>query len=100
MADIQVIHPPNGGKTFWSDLSKKGGTWAGVATAGAAACAVLGAEEGIDLSAAADTKHVLIGLGIAALRAVLGLAQGKTGNPATAKFDKAPVSDADPDIGG
>ena len=79
----------NGSKTFWADLSKKGGTWAGVATIGALACDAL--DGGDTLIEGGGTKHVLIGLGIAALRTVLGLAQGKVGDPATAKFDKHPA---------
>ena len=35
----------------------------------------------------------------AVARAVLGLAQGKTGDPTTAKFDKAPAPVADDDDG-
>ena len=78
----------NGSKTFWADLSKKGGTWAAVAAAASAVCA----WEAGGIQAVGDSKHVVIGLGIAALRAVLGLAQGKVGDPSTAKFDKHPAS--------
>ena len=78
----------NGGKHFWADVSKKSSTWAAVAAAGAAACEFVNGDGFSGLGG----EHALIGIGVAAARAVLGLVQGKTGDPATAKFDKANVS--------
>ena len=97
MADIQVIHPPNGGKAFWSDLSKKTGTWTAVA-----ALVVVVAEQAENWLSADQTfqagwHHVVAVLAAASIRAIVGLVQGKIGDPAKASFQKAP--DPDDDLG-
>ena len=78
----------NGGKDFWADLSKKGGTWAGVAVIGGVACALITGGEASEVLTDFETHGAVAGVG-ALLRVALGLIQGKLGNPATAKFDKA-----------
>ena len=96
MADIQVIHPPNGGKAFWSDLSKKTGTWSAVAVLAVSVLEWLdddlaGIDDGL------GWKHAAVVVGTAVIRAVVGLVQGKIGDPAKASFQKAP--DPDDDLG-
>lgn len=87
MADNKTT--TDGGKRFWADLSKKSSTWAGVAAVGSSICTALAAESDLSDIIHGDGKHVLVGLAVAAARTVLGLVQGKVGNPNTAKFDKA-----------
>ena len=85
MADAK----PNGGSAFWQDISKKGGTWAGVAVVGAVACSLLNGDNSLgEVLTDFETHGAVAGIG-ALLRVALGLVQGKTGNPETAKFDKA-----------
>ena len=76
----------NGGSAFWSDLSKKGGAWSAVAGFAVPITELLENLLG-DLSV--HEKTLIVAAVFATARAVLGLIQGKTGNPDTAKFDKA-----------
>ena len=89
MTDKTTTANGNGGTTFWADLSKKGGTWAGVAAIGGVACALLSGDASLgEVLTDFETHGAVAGLA-ALLRVALGLVQGKTGNPETAKFDKA-----------
>lgn len=93
MADIQVIHPPNGGKAFWSDLSKKTGTWSAVAVLAVSVLEIL--DKDLEGAGGAGWEHAAAVLGAAVLRAIVGLVQGKIGDPAKASFTKAPDPDDD-----
>ena len=73
---------------FWADLSKKGGTWAGVAGLGAILCSLISGGELSEVINNFEVHGATAGL-VAGLRVIVGLVQGKTGNPDTAKFDKA-----------
>ena len=94
MADIQVIHPPNGGKAFWQDFSKKTGTWSAVA---ALAAVVEELTDDLPDKFSAGWEHVAMVIAAAVVRSVIGLIQGKVGDPAKASFTKAP--DPDDDLG-
>ena len=93
MADIQVSYPSNGGKAFWQDFSKKTGTWSAVAGLAAIVEDLLDSDQGSNL----DWEHLAMVAAAAAIRAVVGLVQGKIGDPAKASFTKAP--DTDDDLG-
>ena len=75
-------------KSFWTDFSKKTGTWSAVAGVAVTALELADNAIGPDLSQP-GWHHVVAVIGAAVIRAVIGLIQGKVGNPATAKFDKA-----------
>ena len=75
----------NGGAAFWQDLSKKGGVWSAVAGLS------VPVSEGLETllgGLEVHEKALIVTAIFAVARAVLGLVQGKTGNPETAKFDK------------
>ena len=68
----------NGGSAFWQDLSKRGGVWSVVA--GLAVPLTEGLEVLLgDLSV--HEKTLIVAAVFAVGRAILGLVQGKTGNP-------------------
>ena len=71
---------------FWADASRKTGTWAAVAAVAAPLFDHL--DEGTDW-ASNGWKHVLVVAAVAALRAVLALAQGNVGDREKASFAPA-----------
>ena len=97
MADIQVVHPPNGGKAFWSDLSKKTGTWTAVSVLAVSVLEII--DQHVEGASLVGVEHVVAVLGAAVLSAIIGLVQGKIGDPAKASFKAAPPSDPDDDLG-
>ena len=79
-------------RSFWGDLSKKTSTWGGVAalvvTAGELAEAALS-----DAPVAPGWHHAVAVIAAAVIRAVVGLVQGKIGDP-----DKASFAKPDPNV--
>ena len=81
-------------RPFWGDLAKKTGTWAGTA---ALAVSVAELAENLVDSWAADPgpgwHHVVGVIAAAIVRAIVGLVQGKIGDP-----DKASFAKSDPNV--
>ena len=73
---------------FWADLSRKTGTWAGAATLVVSlaewAEAVLN-----EVPAEPGWHHAVAVIGVATIRAIVGLIQGKVGDPDKASFTKS-----------
>ena len=80
---------------FWADLSRKTGTWAGVTALALAVGEQV--EEWLDATAQASVgpHHAWAVVAVAVLRAVLGLVQGKIGDPASASFKAGADDDGD-----
>ena len=78
----------DGGKSFWGDLSRKTGTWAGASTLVVAVAEM--AEEWLGgVEAEPGWHHAVAVVMVAAIRAIVGLIQGKIGDPNKASFAKA-----------
>ena len=85
MADRNV-----GGAGFWADLSKKTGTWSGVAALVVAAAEI--AESALsDAPAEPGWHHAVAVVAAAVIRAIVGLVQGKIGDPSKASFAPGPT---------
>ena len=85
------------GKAFWSDWSKKTAAAFGWAAMLVPVSEVL--EQVVDAWGTEQGNywhHAVAVVVVAALRAVVGLVQGKVGDPDKASFTKAPVAN-DPD---
>ena len=84
---------------FWGDLAKKTGTWAGTAALAVSVAEL--AENWVDAWAASPGPgwHHAVGvIAAAVVRAIIGLVQGKVGDPDKASFAPAAGGD-DPDDG-
>ena len=86
---------------FWGDLAKKTGTWAGTAALAVSVAEL--AENAVDAWAAdpgPGWHHVIGVIAAAIIRAIVGLVQGKVGDPDKASFAPAAADDGDdPDDG-
>ena len=82
MADGQT-----GGSKFWGDLSRKAGTWSAVSAL------ALGIAEHVDDQpwSGPEWEQWAAVIGAAVIRAVVGLVQGKVGDPDKASFAPAPA---------
>ena len=88
----------NGGRKFWGDLSRKTGTWSAVA-----GLAVIAGEQAEQWLGGDPFKfeghHWIAIIAAAVIRAIVGLVQGKVGDPSAASFAKpatAPDAPAPP----
>ena len=84
----------NGGRKFWGDLSRKTGTWAAVG--GLAVIAAEQAEAWLTSSQfePGQPHHWIAVIAAAVIRAIVGLVQGKVGDPSSASFAPAKSTDA------
>lgn len=83
------------GSAFWSDLSKKTGAafgWSALVVPAALLLEHLVEDWG---GPGLDWHHAVAVVVVAALRAIVGLVQGKVGDPDKASFTKAPDPDLD-----
>ena len=78
----------NTSKKLAADGGKKSATWAAVAAAAVAVC-----DTGLLADLATGHKVAAVGAAFAIVRAIVAAFQGNTGDPTTAKFDKAAPSD-------
>ena len=83
-------------RSFWADLSRKTGTWAGVTALALAVGEQV--EEWLDSTAQASVgaHHAWAVLAVAVLRAVIALVQGNTGDGDKASFVKPTPTADDP----
>ena len=85
----------NGGSAFWADAARKTATWSGVGTLALAILEHMDDEPWTG----PEWEHYAVVIGLAALRAVLALVQGKVGDPNKASFKKAATDGARKPVG-
>ena len=82
-------------KPFWADLSAKTATWGGVAALAVTALEVVEPLVEAEATTAVSWKHGLAVIGAAVIRAIIGLVQGKVGDPDKASFKAAAADNPD-----